>query len=246
MNHVLPGGPRSVTGAQPAGARAMAATGPGGGAPAVAQGRPPSGPARPPSGPAAEGSEGDPAIIRASLSEPERFAALFDRHAPVIYRYLASRAGRTAADDLTAETFLAAFRRRASYDLACADALPWLYGVATRVLAQHRRDDARQLRIRLAAIPDLSDPGHGDRVAGDVTAGALRGALADVLAGLSAGDRDVLLLIAWEQLSYDEVARALEIPVGTVRSRLNRARTRLRGALAGTEFSATIKEVLDR
>jgi RNA polymerase sigma factor (sigma-70 family) len=239
MNRVLPGGPRRATGAQPAGARAMAATGPGNGAPAVAQGRPPS-------GPAAGGWEGDPAIIRASLSEPERFAALFDRHAPVIYRYLASRAGRAAADDLTAETFLAAFRRRASYDLACADALPWLYGVATRVLAQHRRDDARQLRIRLAAIPDLSDPGHGDRVAGDVTAGALRGALADGLAGLSTGDRDVLLLIAWEQLSYDEVARALEIPVGTVRSRLNRARTRLRSALAGTEFSATIKEVLGR
>jgi len=188
----------------------------------------------------------DSAIIRASLAEPERFAALFDRHAPVIYRYLARRAGSEAADDLTAETFLAAFRRRDSYNLTCTDARPWLYGVATRVLAQHRREDARQLRIRLAAIPDLNDPGHGDRVAGDLTAAATRSALAEGLASLPARDRDVLLLIAWEQLTYDEVARALNIPVGTVRSRLNRARVRLRSALAGTELSATIKEVLDR
>jgi RNA polymerase sigma factor (sigma-70 family) len=190
--------------------------------------------------------DADSAIIRASLTEPERFAPLFDRHAPVIYRYLVRRAGSEVADDLTAETFLAAFRRRNSYDLACADARPWLYGVATRVLAQHWREDARQLRIRLAAIPDLNDPGHGDRVAGDVTAAAMRGALAEVLASLPAGDRDVLLLIAWEQLTYEEVARALAIPVGTVRSRLNRARIRLRSALSGTELSATIKEVLDR
>jgi RNA polymerase sigma factor (sigma-70 family) len=243
VNRGLPVGPGRVTGAQLAGARTLAGSGPvsgpSGGTWAVAGGR---GSA----GSTAGGRAADSAVIGASLAEPERFAALFDRHAPVIYRYLASRAGRAAADDLTAETFLVAFRRRASYDLACADALPWLYGVATRVLAQHRREDARQLRIRLAAIPDLDEPGHGERVAGDVTAGALRGALADALAELPTGDRDVVLLIAWEQLSYDEVARALEIPVGTVRSRLNRARTRLRGALAGTEFSATIKEVLDR
>jgi RNA polymerase sigma factor (sigma-70 family) len=188
----------------------------------------------------------DSAIIHASLAEPERFAALFDRHAQVIYRYLARRAGSEVANDLTAETFLAAFRRRDSYDLASADARPWLYGVATRVLAQHWREDARQLRIRLAAIPDLHDPGHGDRVAGDVTAAATRAALVAGLASLPTGDRDVLLLIAWEQLTYDEVARALDIPVGTVKSRLNRARMRLRTALAGTELSATIKEVLGR
>lgn len=217
MNRVLPAGPRRATG----------------------------GPLPAPRGQTG-GPTGDSAVIRASLAEPERFAPLFDRHAPVIYRYLARRAGSEVADDLTAETFLAAFRRRDSYDLACADARPWLYGVATRVLAQHWREDARQLRIRLAAVPDLNDPGHGDQVAGDVTAAAMRGALAEGLASLPAGDRDVLLLIAWEQLTYEEVARALAIPVGTVRSRLNRARMRLRSALAGTELSATIKEVLDQ
>jgi RNA polymerase sigma factor (sigma-70 family) len=193
-------------------------------------------------GPLPAGADAD--IIGASLTDPERFAALFDRHAPVIYRYLARRAGSRLADDLTAETFLAAFRRRDHYDCARRDARPWLYGLATRVLAQHRRDEARQLRIRLAAIPEPHEPGHDDRVAGDVTAAAMRDALAAGLAGLPAADRDVLLLIAWEQLSYDEVARALDIPVGTVRSRLSRARMRLRSALAGTELSATITEVL--
>jgi RNA polymerase sigma factor (sigma-70 family) len=197
---------------------------------------------RQPAGPQPAGSDAD--IIRASLTDPERFAGLFDRHAPVIYRYLARRAGRGLADDLTAETFLAAFRRRDRYDCAHRDARPWLYGMATLVLAQHRRDEARQMRIRLAAVPEPHQPGHGERVAGDVTAAAMRGALAASLAGLPAGDRDVLLLIAWEQLSYEEVARALAIPAGTVRSRLSRARMRLRSALADTELSATIKEIL--
>jgi RNA polymerase sigma factor (sigma-70 family) len=193
-------------------------------------------------GPQPEASDAD--LIRASLTDPERFAGLFDRHAPVIYRYLARRGGSGLADDLTAETFLAAFRRRDRYDCAHRDARPWLYGMATLVLAQHRRDEARQLRIRLAAVPEPHQPGHGEQVAGDVTAAAMRGALVASLAGLPASDRDVLLLIAWEQLSYDEVARALDIPVGTVKSRLSRARMRLRSALAGTELSSTIEEIL--
>ncbi len=194
--------------------------------------------------PAAEVQTADAAVIEASRAEPELFATLFDRHAPVIHRYIARRAGRQVADDLTAETFLVAFRKREHYDPAYPDARPWLYGVATNVIGQHQRAEARQLRIKLAAMPEADDPGHGDRVAGDVTAGAVRGVLLAALADLPAADRDVLLLIAWEQLSYGEVARALHIPVGTVRSRLNRARIRLRAALASTELSATFKEIL--
>jgi RNA polymerase sigma-70 factor, ECF subfamily len=186
----------------------------------------------------------DAAIIATSLTDPESFATLFDRHAPVIHRYIARRAGREVADDLTAETFLLAFRARQRYDLAYTDARPWLYGVATKVIGQHRRAEARQLRIRLAATPEPDDPGHGDRVAGDVTAGAVRSVLAAALADLPAADRDVLLLIAWEQLTYGEVARALGIPIGTVRSRLSRARIRLRAALARTGMSATFQEIL--
>jgi RNA polymerase sigma factor (sigma-70 family) len=186
----------------------------------------------------------DAAIIEASRSQPEEFAALFDRHAPLIHRYIARRVGVQSADDLVAETFLAAFRRRLRYETSQRDARPWLYGIATHLISQHRREESRQLRIRLAASAELTEPGHSDRVAGDLTASAMRGVLAAALADLPERERDVLVLIAWEQLSYDEVATALHIPVGTVRSRLSRARARVREALAHTEHYATFKEIL--
>jgi RNA polymerase sigma factor (sigma-70 family) len=91
------------------------------------------------------------------------------------------------------------------------------------------------------AEPEIA--GHADRVAADVTAQAMRPLLEAALASLSAGDRDVLLLIAWEQLTYEEVSRALGIPVGTVRSRLHRARAKVRRALAGTDAAATYEEL---
>jgi RNA polymerase sigma factor (sigma-70 family) len=187
---------------------------------------------------------GDAAVIESSWREPEGFAVLFDRHAPHIYRYLARRAGSQVADDLVAETFLAAFAKRDRYDLGHADARPWLYGIATNLVGQHRRDEARQDRIRqAAAVAEPEVPGHADKVAADVTAQAMRAVLEGALAALSAGDRDVLLLIAWEQLTYQEVSRALAIPVGTVQSRLHRARTKVRQALADTDAGATYEEL---
>jgi RNA polymerase sigma factor (sigma-70 family) len=187
--------------------------------------------------------EDDAAVIESSRREPERFAVLFDRHAPHIHRYLARRAGRQVADDLVAETFLAAFAKRDRYDLSHADARPWLYGIATNLVGQHRRDQARQYRISHAATAGPEVPGHAERVAADVTAQAMRPLLDAALAALPAGDRDVLLLIAWEQLTYPEVSRALAIPVGTVRSRLNRARRKVRQVLAGTDAAATYEEI---
>ena len=188
-------------------------------------------------------SSGDAAIIESSWQEPERFAVLFDRHAPHIHRYLARRAGREVADDLVAETFLAAFAKRDRYDLSYPDARPWLYGIAANLVGQHRRDEARQYRISQAATAEPEVPGHADRVAADVTAQAMRTLLAEALATLPAGDRDVLLLIAWEQLTYQEVSRALAIPLGTVQSRLHRARAKVRQALAGTDAGTTYEEL---
>jgi RNA polymerase sigma factor (sigma-70 family) len=185
----------------------------------------------------------DAAVIESSWREPERFAILFDRHAPYIHRYLARRTGREAADDLVAETFLAAFAKRDRYDLSHADARPWLYGIATNLVGQHRRDEARQYRIRQAAAAEPETAGHAERVAADVTAQALRPVLGAALAALPDGDRDVLLLVAWEQLTYQEVSRALAIPVGTVRSRLHRARAKVRQVLAGTDAAATYEEL---
>mgnify|MGYP001343561646 CR=1 FL=1 len=186
----------------------------------------------------------DATVIERSWAEPEQFAALFDRHAPVIHRYLSRRVGPQAADDLAAETFLAAFGKRQRYDLSYADARPWLYGIATNLMARYRREEMRQYRITQAAYAPLNVPGHEERVAADLTARGLRGLLADVLARLPGGERDVFVLIAWEQLTYDETARALDIPVGTVRSRLSRARIRLREALAAAGQTDTLKEIL--
>lgn len=175
--------------------------------------------------------EDDAAIIEGSTRRPERFAVIFDRHAPHIQRYLTRRLGRQVADDLVAETFLVAFRQREDYDLARPDARPWLYGIATNLARQHQRTEIREYRLRASVGPDLALDGHADRVAAQVTAGAMHRMLAAALAELSDGDRDVLLLIAWEDLHYEEVAEALAIPVGTVRSRLHRARRLVRAAL---------------
>jgi RNA polymerase sigma factor (sigma-70 family) len=186
----------------------------------------------------------DAEIIERSWLDPEQFAAVFDRHASLIHRYAARRVGREGADDLVAETFLAAFRNRRRYDRDHPDARPWLYGIATRLVGQHRRDEQHQYRILQAVTPDPDVPGHADQVAADQTARSVRGQLAAALASLPDKDRDVLILIAWEQLSYDETARALAIPVGTVRSRLSRARTRIRAALTASDLSDTIREIL--
>jgi RNA polymerase sigma factor (sigma-70 family) len=185
----------------------------------------------------------DAAVIESSWLEPERFAVLFDRHAPHIHRYLARRAGRQVADDLVAETFLTAFAKRDRYDLGYSDARPWLYGIATNLVGQHRRDEVRQYRIMQGAVAEPEVPDHADRVAAGVTAQATRALLDAALAELSAGDRDVLLLIAWEQLTYQEVSRALAIPAGTVRSRLHRARTKVRQVLTGTAAATTYEEL---
>ena len=186
----------------------------------------------------------DAAVIEASRAEPDRFASLFDRHAPYIHRYLARRVGRQAADDLVAETFLVAFGKRDGYDARFRDSRPWLYGIATNLVGQHRREEARQFRLRHAAGPAPVQQDWAERSAVNLTAQSVRAPLAKALAGLARPDRDVLLLISWEQLSYEEVARALGIPVGTVRSRLHRARTKIREALAGTAAAATYEEIL--
>jgi len=173
----------------------------------------------------------DAAVIRLSRQEPERFAVLFRRHAAKIQRYVTRRIGPDAADDVVAEVFLIAFGRRDRYDLDQADARPWLYGIATNLIGRHRRAEVRLYRALARAGIDPVAEAFTDEVDARVSAGADRGRLAAGLARLPASHRDALLLVAWGDLSYAEAATALGVPVGTVRSRLNRARRRLREAL---------------
>lgn len=177
----------------------------------------------------------DAGLIVASLGDPRAFAAVFDRHFEAIHRYLARRAGRDVADDLTGDVFRIAFERRQRYDAARPDARPWLYGIATNVLRHHRRSGWRRWRAyaRLggrdgAELPDT------DAVVRRLDAQALGPTLDRALATLAAGDRDVLLLFAWADLSYREIAEALDVPSGTVKSRLHRARRVLREHLGAS------------
>ncbi|MEV5568958.1 RNA polymerase sigma factor [Spirillospora sp. NPDC052269] len=173
----------------------------------------------------------DAELLATSVRDGDLFTAVYDRHYADIHRYVAGRLGPQTADDVVAETFLAAFRSRAAFDPSRGSVRPWLFGIATNLIAQHRRTETRRYRA-LAQLGAEPDPGgHEDRVAASVSAEGLQPSLARALAALSRKDRDVVLLKALAQFSNQEIADVLGIPSGTVGSRLNRARRKLRAAL---------------
>jgi RNA polymerase sigma factor (sigma-70 family) len=176
----------------------------------------------------------DAAVIERSWAEPERFEAIFRRYFGQIHHYLAARVGGRIADDLAAEVFLAAFAQRQRYDLGRDCARPWLYGIATNLAGSYRRQEQRRFRALARAGGEAVTLSHEDMATERVSAAAAGPALAAALAGLNGGDRDVLLLVAVAGLDGQEVAQSLGIPHGTVRSRLSRARARLREALGGS------------
>ncbi|MEU0525779.1 RNA polymerase sigma factor [Streptomyces niveus] len=178
-----------------------------------------------------EHEDDDATVIRQSQEHPEAFALLYDRHAADIHRYAARRLGDGAADDITADTFLTAFRIRARFDTTRESARPWLYGIAANLIGKQRRKEVRGLRALARTGRDPVAESWVERADSRVTAESAQAALAGAVAALSGGDRHVLLLVAWADFTYQEVADALSIPVGTVRSRLNRARRKVRTAL---------------
>jgi RNA polymerase sigma-70 factor (ECF subfamily) len=175
--------------------------------------------------------QSDADLIELSRYEPEEFTELFRRHAPCIQRYVTRRLGPDAADDIVAETFLVAFRCRDRYDPGRADARPWLYGICTNLIGRHRRAEVRQYRAFARTGADPVMESFTDRVDDRVSARSASREVAAALTRLSAELRDTLLLAAWSDLSYEEIAAALGVPVGTVRSRLSRARSKLRKTL---------------
>jgi RNA polymerase sigma factor (sigma-70 family) len=176
----------------------------------------------------------DTEALRRSLAEPTCFAVVYDRHLRAIHDYVRRRVGDGPAPDLTAELFARAFRARSRYDVKYATALPWLLGFATNVISEHRREERRRLALleRVAA--------RGEYATADRPYERLAPEMARALRRLRPGDRDALLLVVWGELSYDEAARALELPIGTIRSRIARARRRLAGDLQGPSVPSAI------
>ncbi len=188
----------------------------------------------------------DSELITRSRSDPQSFAEIFDRHYAALYRYLRRRIGSEVAADLAAETFVTAFAKRAAYHPEGGDCRPWLYGIAHNLLRTHLRSERRQLaafaRHGVDPLADAAASAEFSLADQRADAAAIGARLAAFLAELPDGDRDALLLVAWAELSYAEVARALGIPVGTVRSRLNRARRRLRALLGDGSSSSMVGE----
>jgi RNA polymerase sigma factor (sigma-70 family) len=185
----------------------------------------------------------DGEIIRRSLEDPAAFSEIFDRHAVTIHRYAARRVSE-AADDVMSETFLIAFEKRFSFNDPREDARPWLYGISTVLLRRHRRREATAWRGLIADASASQTPvsdGTDDRIDASL---AVR-KLAATIGRMKPGDRDALLLYAWGDLDYEGVAQAIGIPVGTVRSRLNRARLQLRHSIGQDQLAKEVEHGRD-
>jgi RNA polymerase sigma factor (sigma-70 family) len=176
----------------------------------------------------------DAAIIVASRRDPARFAEIFDRHWPAIHRYCVSRAG-AAGEDIAAETFRVALDSCRRFDRTREEAAPWLFGIATNLLRRRTRSETRRIRAMQRVTPREADD-RSDEILDRLEAEALGPVLADALGRLPAVYRDTLLLHVWGQLTYEQVAEAMFVSVGTVRSRIHRARTAVRSTLEPEEI----------
>ena len=172
----------------------------------------------------------DGEAIRASLSRPEAFEPVFDRHYDSIFKYLARRVGPDVGGELASEVFTIAFAQRSRFRDDADDARPWLYGIAANLARRQARTWRRSRRAGQRSTGGnviWLDPAPEERI----DAERMRAILISAISQLRSAEREVLLLHALTDLSYREVAQALSIPIGTVRSRLARARRLVREIL---------------
>jgi RNA polymerase sigma-70 factor (ECF subfamily) len=157
------------------------------------------------------------------------FEEAFDAEFPSLHRYLRRRVGESTADELAAQTFSTAYASWERLDPS-RPLRPWLYGIAANLLHHHWRSERRMLRAYARTGVDPVVAGD-DEILERLDADAQRRVLAAALAELRPHDREILLLHAWAELSDSEIAAALSLPTGTVKSRLHRTRERLRNRL---------------
>jgi RNA polymerase sigma-70 factor (ECF subfamily) len=183
----------------------------------------------------------EPASVAAAMSEavvssaehPHRFEAVFEQYHKAVYEYLARSVGRDRADEYAGDVFVAAFTARVRYDPELGTVRAWLFGIAANVRHTRTRSDWRGQRAwsRVGGDRDAQEGGF-EVVEEGLDYGRELAWVTEYLQHLSDADRDILVLYAWGELSYGEIAQALDVEVGTVRSRLSRARSRLRELLA--------------
>ena len=185
-----------------------------------------------------DGNDGKPATV--AIVAAADFEEAFREHFAAVYRFIARRVGTTLAEDLAADVFATAYRRRAAYQPDRSSVRSWLYGIATNVVRGHWRDEQQLLELDARAAPDSLGPRSliqfADAADERVIAASLAPRIAGALAALNKDQREVLLLHAWADLSHEEIADALGIAQGTARSRLSRARAALRAQLGEFDF----------
>ncbi|HEY3844919.1 MAG TPA: RNA polymerase sigma factor [Acidimicrobiales bacterium] len=176
--------------------------------------------------PAIRNPRTDAQAIEPQVADAAAFTVIFERHFAAVFTYLARRVGVSEAEDLASQAFVIAFERRSRYEPHPSGVLPWLYGIATNLVANHRRSEMRALRVMARQHPidasavDVDVERMFERAGAESEYQQLVLALAD----LSDELRDTIVLFAWADLSYDEISAALGIAPGTVGSRISRAR----------------------
>jgi RNA polymerase sigma factor (sigma-70 family) len=169
---------------------------------------------------------------QAAAGSTHAFGRLFDRHARAVYnhcfRLVASWA---AAEDLLQNTFLLAWRKRGKVTITHDSALPWLLAVATNVARSNRRTVARRLHLADRLPAEAPSPDHADDVAGRVDDERRMAELLAAVRQLPRNQQEALALCVWSGVSYPEAAQVLGITESSVRARVSKARSRLRGLL---------------
>ena len=171
---------------------------------------------------------------RAVAGDAPAFGELFERHARAIYVFAFRRtADWSLAEDITSVVFLEAWRRRGDVRLVHESALPWLYGVATNVLRNTRRS-LRRHKAALDRLPLETEPDFADGASDRLDDQSRMRVILTAYGALPRREQEVVVLCRWSGLSYEEAAVALNVPIGTVRSRLARARRRLQELNSGS------------
>lgn len=179
----------------------------------------------------------DAEIVAASVADPALFGVLFERHERAVLAYLQARVGRDAAVDLAARVFADAFAARARFRPVHSTALPWLFGFAANHLRRHHRTEHRRHRFVGSLGAPLPQVDPADDAVARADAARAWDVVGPAVEALPEAVRETLLLHLWAELTYEEIAEALGVPIGTVRSRINRAKGRLRDALEAEGFT---------